>query len=163
MILLSLLQANWHFEYWEYLNLPIFIIQKYFPISISEYYRNYHLQNQWMLDLEDLHSFISNHFISTSHCQWTWIIILSVECIPTECNGLQGWKIYTNHFIQIHSILSIMVELESKNAKSPNVMDCRFGRSSHSNIQYQFNTSNHKGTGTKIIWFTSNGTNLNGL
>ena len=44
-----------------------------------------------------------------------------------------------------------MVDNDSQNAESPNVMDCRFGRSNHYNIQYQFNTSNHKGTGTKII------------
>ena len=30
------------------------------------------------------------------------------------------------------------------NVSLPNVMECRFGRSNHYNIQYQFNTSNHK-------------------
>ena len=50
-----------------------------------------------------------------------------------------------NHFIRIHSILSIIVDKEFENAQFPNVMDCRFGRSMHhSNNQYQFNTSNHK-------------------
>ena len=47
-------------------------------------------------------------------------------------------------FIRIHSILSIIVDKESVKDLSPNVMDCRFGRSNHLNIQYQFNTSNHK-------------------
>ena len=73
----------WNICIWSKIN-----IQKYFPIWLSEDYRNSTLQNWWMLDLEDLHSFISNHFINTSHCQWTWIIILSTECIVTECNGL---------------------------------------------------------------------------
>ena len=41
-----------------------------------------------------------------------------------------------NHSIRIHSILSIIVVKESLNAQSPNVMDFRFGRSNHSNIQY---------------------------
>ena len=43
------------------------------------------------------------------------------------------------------------------------IMDCRFGRSNHSNTQYQTNTSNHKGTIIEIPWFTSNYANLNGL
>ena len=50
-----------------------------------------------------------------------------------------------NHFIRIHSILSIIVDKGTLNAASPNVMDCRFGKSMHhSNIQYHINTSNHK-------------------
>ena len=53
---------------------------------------------------------------------------------------------------RIHSILSIMVDKDQSNAKSPNVMDCRFGRSiHHSNIQYHINTSNHKRTTTEIV------------
>ena len=40
----------------------------------------------------------------------------------------------SNHFIRIHSILSIIVDKEYSNAKSPNVMDCRLGRSNHSYI-----------------------------
>ena len=133
-------------------------------MSLHEDNRNALLQNGWMLDLEDLFSIISNHFIITSHCQWTWIIIpSSTKCTFTECNGLQWWKIYSNHFIQIHSILSIIVDRDAWNARSPNVMDCRFGRSNHYNIQYQFNTSNHKWTVIEIVWITSNCTNLNGL
>ena len=67
----------------------IFNIQKYFPMSLNEYCRNSILENcQWMLDLEDLHSIISNHFIITSHCQRTGITISSTKCILTECNGL---------------------------------------------------------------------------
>ena len=54
----------------------------------------------------------------------------------TECNGFQGWKIYSNHFIPIHSILSITVCRDALNAESPSVIDCRFGRSNHYNIQY---------------------------
>ena len=40
-------------------------------MSLNEDNRNYLLiQNcQWMLDLEDLHSIISNHVIITSHYQ----------------------------------------------------------------------------------------------
>ena len=110
----------------------IFNIQKYLPISLNEAHRNSIVQNRWMLDLEDLHSFIFNHFISTSHYQWTGIMLSSSKCIFTECNGLLWWKIYSNHFIRIHSILSIIVDKESWNAQSPNVMDCRFGRSNHS-------------------------------
>ena len=41
-----------------------------------------------------------------------------------------------NHSIRIHSILSIIVVKDSLNAQLPNVMDFRFGRSNHSNIQY---------------------------
>ena len=42
-----------------------------------------------------------------------------------------------NHFIQIHSILSITVDTDSWNASSPSSMECRFGRSMHlSNHQY---------------------------
>ena len=48
--------------------------------------------------------------------------------------------------IRIHSILSIIVDKDLQNAFLPNVMDCRFGRSNHSNNQYHSNTSNHKGT-----------------
>ena len=48
-------------------------------------------------------------------------------------------------------ILSIIVDKEYLNDESPNVMDCRCGRSNHSNIQYQFNTSNHKGTTTEAV------------
>ena len=32
----------------------------------------------------------------------------------------------------------MIVDKESWNAALPNVMDCRFGRSNHSRIQYQF-------------------------
>ena len=49
------------------------------------------------------------------------------------------------------------------NTKLPNVMDCRFGRSNHYNIQYHMNTSNHKWTTSKIVWFSFNCTDLNGL
>ena len=56
-----------------------------------------------------------------------------------------------NYFFQIHSILSIIVDNELENAHLPNVMDCRFGRSNHYNIQYQFNTSNHKRTMIEIV------------
>ena len=37
-----------------------------------------------------------------------------------------------------------MVDKDLRNDQLPNVMDCRFGRSNHSTIRYQFNTSNHK-------------------
>ena len=109
--------------------------------------------------------FTTNQFIITSHCQWTWIILpFSNKCTFTEMNGMKWWKIYINHFIRIHSILSIIVEKETSNALLPNVMDCRFGRSMHhSNIQYHINTSNHKWTTEEIIWPTFNCTNLNGL
>ena len=40
------------------------------------------------------------------------------------------------YFIQIHSILAITVKEKSWNAPLPNVIDCRFGRSNHYNIQY---------------------------
>ena len=49
------------------------------------------------------------------------------------------------------------------NARSPNVMDRRFGRSIHYNVQYQINTSNHKWTIMEIVWFISNCAYLNGL
>ena len=54
-------------------------------------------------------------------------------------------------FHSIHSILSIIVDVDQKNAPLPNVMDCRFGRSNHSNIHYHVNTSNHKGTITETV------------
>ena len=66
-----------------------------------------------------------------------------------DCND--GRSIQINHFIRIHSILSIIVDKESWNANSPNVMDCRFGRSNHSNIQYHIYTSNHKRTPKEIV------------
>ena len=50
-----------------------------------------------------------------------------------------------NQFIQIHSILSIIVDRGSSNTFLPNIMDFRFGKSNHYlNIQYQIHTSNHK-------------------
>ena len=42
-------------------------------------------------------------------------------------------------------------------------MDCRFGRSNHSDIQYYIYTSNHKWTIPEIAGITANCTNLNGL
>ena len=63
----------------------------------------------------------------------------------------------------IQSILSIIVDKEYRNASLPNVMDCRFGRSNHSYIQFQFNTSNHKRTMIEIERTASNCTDLNGL
>ena len=51
---------------------------------------------------------------------------------------------YYYHFIHIHSILSIIVDKDSRNALRPKVMDCRLGSTNHSNIQYHFNTSNYK-------------------
>ena len=63
---------------------------------------------------------------------------------------MQVRKIYHHYLIQIHSILSIIVVGELKNVSLPNVMDCRLGRSNHSDIQHQFNTSNHKWTITEI-------------
>ena len=48
-------------------------------------------------------------------------------------------------------ILSIIVDKEYMNDESPNVMDCRFGRSNYLNIPYHFNTSNHKGTTTETV------------
>ena len=48
-------------------------------------------------------------------------------------------------YIQVQSILSIIVDKDLQNALLPSVMDCRFGRSMHHpNIQYHINTSNHK-------------------
>ena len=38
------------------------------------------------------------------------------------------------------------------------IMDCRFGRSNHSNTQYQFNTSIHKWNVIEIVWIISNST-----
>ena len=51
---------------------------------------------------------------------------------------------------QIYPILSIIVEPEPRNVWSPNVIVCRFGRSNHYNVYYQFNTANHKGTFMEI-------------
>ena len=48
-----------------------------------------------------------------------------------------------NQFL-FFQILSIIVETDPENAALPNVMDRRFGRSNHSNIHNQFNTSNYK-------------------
>ena len=132
---------------------------------LLEAYRNSLMMN-WrrILDSEDLYSIMSFHFIITSHNQRTRFIIISTFQWATIQNyGLQWWKIYYNHFILFHSILSIIVDKDLQNAQLPNVMDCRFGRSNHYNIQYQFNTSNHKGTPPEIIWSISNCTNLNGL
>ena len=42
-----------------------------------------------------------------------------------------------NQFL-FFQILSIIVETDPENAALPNVMDCRFGRSNHSNIHNQF-------------------------
>ena len=62
----------------------------YLLMSLSECNRNYILENcQWMTDLEDLHSIVSNHFIITSQYQGTrFIIISSTKCTFTKCNGL---------------------------------------------------------------------------
>ena len=61
-----------------------------------------------------------------------------------------------NHFIQIHSILSIIVVWEYSSAQSPNVMDCRFGRSIHDNIQYQFFIPIHSILSIIVVWEYSN-------
>ena len=45
----------------------------------------------------------------------------------------------------------MIVVKDKRNAWSPNVMDCRLGRSNHSNIQHHINTSNHKGTTPEIV------------
>ena len=72
-------------EYLIITNIPYY---SYFPISLNEDNRNSNLQNQWMLNLGNLHSVISNHFIITSHYQRTGIITYSFQCFKTECNGL---------------------------------------------------------------------------
>ena len=86
-----------------------FGISNYNPYSIfwSTYkchqnkdHRNYILQNWWMFDLEDPHSIISNHFICTSHYQWTWIIIPSFSPILQYPISQ-----YTHCFLLIHFII----------------------------------------------------------
>ena len=49
------------------------------------------------------------------------------------------------------AIEGVIVDKGFWNAKSPNVMDCRYGRSNHYNIQYQINTFNHKGSTLEIV------------
>ena len=77
--------------------------------------------------------------------------------------GIVMMKDLLNHFIRIHFILSIIVDTDSWNASSPSSMDCSFGRSNHSNILYQFNTSNHKRAVIEIARKLSYFPNLNGL
>ena len=43
-----------------------------------------------------------------------------------------------NYCMQIHSILSIIVDKDSQNVQSPRIMDCRFGKSNHSDIHTCF-------------------------
>ena len=117
----------------------------YFLMSQRMDNRSSILQNcLWMLDLEDLYS-----IISTIHSYFAWSTNrenhLTIHKVP---DNLVGWIVMMEdlfiHFIQIHSILSIIVIRESWNAPLPNVIDFRFGRSDHSNIQYQINTFNFK-------------------
>ena len=84
-------QVAWHFEDLEYLNT--------INIQYSEILSNVTERDSWKLYPPELimdvrlgrstQQIISNHFIITSHCQWTRIIIISsIKCTPTECNGL---------------------------------------------------------------------------
>ena len=45
----------------------------------------------------------------------------------------------------------IVIDGVNRNAECPSVMDCRFGRSMHSNIEYYISTSNFKGTIIEIV------------
>ena len=78
----------WHFEDLEYLNT--------INIQYSEILSNVTERGFSKLPFSELmdvrfgrSTFIHfNHFIITSHCQRTGIIIFSIKCIFTECNGL---------------------------------------------------------------------------
>ena len=73
----------WHFETdLEYLTtIPIQYFDLLTNVTKTKITETTSFRTDWMLDLEDPHSIISNHFIITSHCQRTWIIIPSFSPI----------------------------------------------------------------------------------
>ena len=82
-------KVAWHFEDLEYLNN---INIQYSEILSNVTTRGY--SKLFRLELMDcrfgrsIQQIISNHFIITSHYQWTGIIINSPKCPLTELNGL---------------------------------------------------------------------------
>ena len=75
-------------------------------------------------------------FQGVLYCLVEWIVMME--------------DLHINHFFQIHSIRSIIVDKESENTRSPNVMDCRFGRSNHFMLNIIIYTLNYKRTITEI-------------
>ena len=63
----------WHFETdLEYLTtIPIHYFDLLTNVTKTRITETPSFRTDWMLDLEDPHSIISNHFIITSHCQRT--------------------------------------------------------------------------------------------
>ena len=66
----------WHFETdLEYLpTIPIQYVDLLTNVTKTRITETPSFRTDWMLDLDNPHSIISNHFIITSHCQRTWII-----------------------------------------------------------------------------------------
>ena len=122
--------------------------------------------SKWIMYYIEIWKVYTNRFISIIILFIVKFVYLSVlphkAQFPSSIERSLGRSTFT-WFIQIHSIPSNIVDKGPANDLSPNVIDCRFGRSSHSNIQYQFNTSNHKWTPIEIVWITFNCSNLNGL
>ena len=73
----------WHFESdLEYLTtIPVQYFDLLTNVTKTRITETPSFRTDWMLDLEDPHSIISNHFICTSYCQRTWIIIPSFSPI----------------------------------------------------------------------------------
>ena len=81
-------QVDWHFEDLEYLGT---INIQYSEILFNVTERGKMKLDPWeSMDVRFGRSTFShfNHFIFTSHCQWTGIIIHSIKCTKTKCNGL---------------------------------------------------------------------------
>ena len=60
---------------------PYSIFRSTYNVTKTRITETTSFRTDWMFDLKDPHSIISNHFIITSHCQRTWIIIPSFSPI----------------------------------------------------------------------------------
>ena len=81
-------QVDWPFAVLEYLNT--------IKIQYSEILSNVTERGYWKLPPSELMDvrfgrsafYYLNHFMITSHCQWTEIIMSSPKCTSTECDRL---------------------------------------------------------------------------
>ena len=107
----------WHFETdLDYLTtIPIHCFDLLTNVTKIRITETPFFRTDWMLDLEDPHSIISNHFIITSHYQRAWIIIPSFSPI------LQYPISQYTHFLLLIPFISIQTFINGW------IIDCQIG------------------------------------
>ena len=105
-----MIQVDWHFEtdleYLFTISIQYFysIFRSTFQCHQNEDNRNSIIQKLVMLDLEDPKQIITNQFIVTSKCQWSWIIIIIPSFSPTFQYPI-SYDTYCFSFLFIHSFI----------------------------------------------------------